>query len=139
MSRPSSAGSTQQIPLQTLRSRFREAWTTHADPKGRVFSHGLISMLQQLNCFQTTINVGKREAPRYITFNAVPNDVMFLLKSLGYSDHEVAVGVYLEYPIMEKWYINQVRIIVTFFFFFCVSSRRFNQGFRCISKIAYLT
>jgi hypothetical protein len=107
MSRPASAG-TQKTSIAELRSRFREAWATHANPQGKLLSHGLIAMLQQLNCFSTTINVGKRESPRYITFNAVPNDVLFLLKSLGYTDHEVAVGVYLEYAPLEKWYINQV-------------------------------
>lgn len=97
-----------------LRTKFREAWALGVDSLGRLSSKDLLMVLQTLNCFSTTINVGKRENPRYVTFNATPNDVVFLLKSFGYSDHEIAVHVYLDYKTFEQWYINQVSINYTY-------------------------
>jgi len=102
--------STPNPKVSELRSKFREAWSVSAEPNGRLSSKNLLSVLQHLECFRTTINVGKREAPRYITFNGVPNDVVFLLKSLGYTDHEIATNVYLDYKLLEQWYINHVSI-----------------------------
>jgi hypothetical protein len=93
-----------------VRSQFRAAWQSHLDAAGRFHSRALLALLQDLQAFSTTINVGKREAPRWVTYHGVPNDAMFLLKSLGYADHEIAIGVYLDFKTMERWFVNHVSL-----------------------------
>jgi hypothetical protein len=94
--------------IAAARERFRDAWTAQVDENGKFHSSRLLAVLQTLRCFSTTINVGKKEKPRMVTYHGVPNDALHLLKSLGYSDHEIANGVFLDYTTLETWYVNRV-------------------------------
>lgn len=96
------------MAASTAAARFEQAWDSLADIQGRLKSAKLQQLLSSIEAFQLSGVLGQDNPNKRTKISVTKNDVLFLMKSLNYTDMDIAMGCFIEKDPLRRWYISHV-------------------------------